>query len=167
MKQNNATKLNAHQSTLPKWQQGTALVEFCIVSPLLFLLLFGFTETGRLLYQQNQLTKQVTTGARYIARIPDALNADDCSIGPGWTTAVSNAKKLVTQSINGEPVLPGLDPDDVTFTVIAINVSIPSCVIHAEVETGYITILGNSPTPFLNIGPVVLNTSTEERFLGL
>lgn len=167
MKQNDATDLKAHQSTLPKGQRGTALIEFCIISPLLFLLLFGFTETGRLLYQQNQLTKQVTTGARYIARIPDALNAEDCSIGPGWAAAVASAQQLVTQTINGDPVLPGLTPGDVSFTVIALNVSTPACVIHAEVETGYITIFGDSPTPFFNIGPAVLNTSAEERFLGL
>lgn len=167
MNQNNATDLDALPSTLSKRQRGTALIEFSIISPLLFLLLFGFTETGRLLYQQNQLTKQVTTGARYIARIPDALNADDCSIGPGWAAAVSSAQKLVALSINGDPVLPGLAPGDVRFTVIALNVSTPACVIHAEVEAGYITIFGDSPTPFFNIGPVVLNTSAEERFLGL
>jgi hypothetical protein len=167
MKQSNAIDHNAHPSTLPKQQRGTALIEFSILSPLLFLLLFGFTETGRLLYQQNQLTKQVTTGARYLARIPDAVNTGDCSIGPGWAAAVTSAQKLVAQSINGDPVLPGLAPSDVSFNVIALNVSTPACVIHAEADVDYITIFGDSPTPFLNLGPVVLNTSAEERFLGL
>jgi Flp pilus assembly protein TadG len=167
MKQSNAIDHNAHPSTLPKQQRGTALIEFSILSPLLFLLLFGFTETGRLLYQQNQLTKQVTTGARYIARIPDAVNTDDCSIGPGWAAAVASAQILVAQSVNGDPVLPGLVPADVSFNVIALNVSTPACVIQAEVETGYITIFGDSPPPFFNIGPIVLNTAAEERFLGL
>ncbi|MEX0739094.1 MAG: TadE/TadG family type IV pilus assembly protein [Pseudohongiella sp.] len=143
------------------------MIEFSILSPLLFLLLFGFTEMGRLLYQQNQLTKQVTTGARYIARIPDAVNTDDCSIGPGWADAVTSAQTLVAQSVNGDPVLPGLNPGDVSFTIIAPNVSTPACVIHVEVETGYITLFGDSSTPLFNIGPIMLNTSAEERFLGL
>ncbi len=158
---------NPRQVALPERQHGTALIEFSILSPLLFLLLFGFTEMGRLLYQQNQLTKQVTTGARYIARIPDAVNMTDCSTGPDWASAVSTAQNLVARSINGDPVLPGLEPGDVSFTVSALNVSTPACVIRAEAEAGYISLFGDSPTPFLNIGPAVLNTSAEERFLGL
>lgn len=158
---------SAHQTTLPGRQRGAAMIEFCIVAPLLFLLLFGFTELGRLLYQQNQLTKQVTTGARYIARIPDAINRSDCSAGPGWAAAVSTGQDLVARTVDGEPALPGLAPTDVTFTVTALNVSTPACVIRAEAEVNYITLFGDSPTPFVNIGPVVLNTSAEERYLGL
>lgn len=167
MKMSDAIDHKAHQSTLPERQRGIALIEFSIVSPLLFLLLFGFTEMGRLLYQQNQLTKQVTTGARFIARIPDAVNPADCSTGPDWAAAVSTAQNLVARSINGDPVLSGLSPGDVSFTVSALNVSTPACVIRAQAEVGYITLFGDSPTPFLNIGPVSLNTSAEERFLGL
>lgn len=167
MKQCNAGDHNARQSILPKRQQGTALIEFSILSPLLFLLLFGFTEMGRLLYQQNQLTKQITTGARYIARIPDAVDKTDCSTGPAWATAVSTAQIMVAQSIIGDAALPGLEPGDVTFTVSALNVSTPACVIRAEAQVGYISVFGESPAPFLNIGPALLNTSAEERYLGL
>lgn len=167
MKKSEPIDHKQHQSTLPKQQQGTALIEFSILSPLLFLLLFGFSEMGRLLYQQNQLTKQVTTGARYIARIPGAVNTDDCSAGPDWATAVETAQNLVARSINGDAALPGFDPTDVSFMVSALNVSTPACVIRAEAQVGYTTLFGDSPTPFLNIGPAVLNTSAEERYLGL
>lgn len=167
MKTMNVGDNSARQSMLSKRQQGTALIEFSILSPLLFLLLFGFTEVGRLLYQQNQLTKQITTGARYIARIPDAVNIADCSTGPAWAAAVSTAQTLVAQLTNGDAALPDLDPGDVRFTASALNVSTPACVIRAEAEVGYVTIFGNSPTPFVNIGSALLNSSAEERYLGL
>jgi hypothetical protein len=158
---------NVYLAALSRRQCGAALIEFSIVSPLLFLLLFGFSEMGRLLYQQNQLTKQVTTGARYIARMPDAVNRSDCSTGPGWAASVSTAQNLVALTVDGDPVLPGLKPADVIFSVVALNVSTPACVIRAQAEVDYITIFENSPTPFINIGPILLNTASEERFLGL
>ena len=45
-------------------QGGVAMVEFAIVLPLLILILFGTTEIGRALYQQNALYKAVSTGSR-------------------------------------------------------------------------------------------------------
>lgn len=167
MKTGRHTDHSTCQTALPKRQCGTALIEFSVVSPLLFILLLGFSEMGRLLYQQNQLTKQVTTGTRFIARIPDAINKNDCSAGPGWGAAVSAAQNLVARTVNGEPVLPGLEPANVIFTVNAVNVSTPACVIRAEAGVDYVTLFGQSAMPFISLGPVLLNTSAEERFLGL
>ena len=59
-------------------QRGTALVEFALIAPLLFLLLFGIIDFGRALDYYNQLTQLAGQGARAAAvnRNPDgtALN---------------------------------------------------------------------------------------------
>jgi Flp pilus assembly protein TadG len=159
---------NKQVRTPPRWFRGAALVEFSIISPLLFVLMFGFAEMGRLLYQQNQLTKQVTTGARYIARIPNAVNPANCNTGAGWANATATASNLISQSVSGETVLPGLDAAGaITFSVASSAVGTNACVIRVEAAVDYRTMFGASPVPFLNIGPVVLNTSAEERFIGL
>jgi hypothetical protein len=148
--------------------RGAALVEFTVVAPLLFTLMFGFTEIGRLLYQQNQLTKQVTTGARYIARVPNAVNPVTCSTGAGWASATATARNLIAQSSDGSTVLAGLNAGGaITFSVSSVNVGTQACVIRVEAAVGYNGMFGESPIPFLNTGQITLNTSAEERFIGL
>ena len=48
-------------------ERGTALVEFALVAPLLFLLAFGIFDFGRLLNYYNQQTQLVGLGARSAA----------------------------------------------------------------------------------------------------
>ena len=50
---------NIRRTNFIKSRSGTAMVEFAIILPLLLLLLFGITELGRALYQQNVLTQAV------------------------------------------------------------------------------------------------------------
>jgi hypothetical protein len=54
-------------------QRGTALVEFALIAPLLFLLLFGIVDFGRALNYYNQMTQLAGQGARAAAvnRAPD------------------------------------------------------------------------------------------------
>jgi Flp pilus assembly protein TadG len=54
-------------------QRGTALVEFALIAPLLFLLLFGIVDFGRALNYYNQITQLAGQGARAAAvnRNPD------------------------------------------------------------------------------------------------
>ena len=152
----------------PRRFRGAALVEFTVVTPLLFTLMFGFSEMGRLLYQQNQLTKQVITGARYLARIPNAVNRVNCSAGSDWGTATAMAQNLIAKTSGGDVVLSGLDAEDaVTFSVEAVNVGTTACVIRVDAQISYVTMFGESPVPFLNLGPITLNSSAEERFIGL
>ena len=57
-------------------QRGTALVEFALIAPLLFLLLFGIIDFGRALNYYNQLTQLAGQGARAAAvnRNPDGTS---------------------------------------------------------------------------------------------
>jgi Flp pilus assembly protein TadG len=54
-------------------ERGTAVVEFALIAPLLFLLVFGIIEFGRVLNAYNQLTQLAGQGARAAAvnRNPD------------------------------------------------------------------------------------------------
>lgn len=66
---------------LRRSERGTALVEFALIAPLLFLLLFGIIDFGRALNYYNQITQLAGQGARAAAvnRAPDgtALNASN------------------------------------------------------------------------------------------
>ena len=58
---------------LARSERGTALVEFALIAPLLFLVVFGIIEFGRILNAYNQLTQLAGQGARAAAvnRNPD------------------------------------------------------------------------------------------------
>ncbi len=49
---------------LRREQRGTAVVEFALVAPILFLLVFGILDFGRALNYYNQLTQLAGQGAR-------------------------------------------------------------------------------------------------------
>ena len=71
-------------------QRGTALVEFALLAPLLFLLLFGIVDFGRALDYYNQVTQLAGQGARaaVVNRNPD---------GTAITSGSSLQSQLVTQ----------------------------------------------------------------------
>jgi len=71
-------------------QRGTALVEFALIAPLLFLLLFGIIDFGRALNYYNQVTQLAGQGARaaVVNRNPD---------GTAITSGSSLQNQLVTQ----------------------------------------------------------------------
>ena len=54
-------------------ERGTAIVEFALIAPLLFLLVFGIIEFGRVLNAYNDLTQLAGQGARAaaVSRNPD------------------------------------------------------------------------------------------------
>ena len=54
-------------------ERGTAVVEFALIAPLLFLLVFGINEFGRILNAYNNLTQLAGQGARAaaVSRNPD------------------------------------------------------------------------------------------------
>jgi Flp pilus assembly protein TadG len=58
---------------LAKGEHGTAVVEFALIAPLLFLLVFGIIEFGRILNAYTQVTQLAGQGARAAAvnRNPD------------------------------------------------------------------------------------------------
>ena len=72
-------------------QRGTALVEFALIAPLLFLLLFGIIDFGRALDYYNQVTQLAGQGARAAAvnRNPDGTPDHE------WLLASESARNAV------------------------------------------------------------------------
>jgi Flp pilus assembly protein TadG len=67
------SRRSAHVRRLVRSERGTAVVEFALVAPLLFLIVFGIIEFGRILNGYNQLTQLAGQGARAatVSRNPD------------------------------------------------------------------------------------------------
>ena len=169
---------------------GVAMVEFTIVLPLMILILFGITELGRALYQENTLDKAVNTGARYLARMPDIATFDDhtgsgnCTWAdtsqPEVAAAVAEAQNLVaygSDTTHTTSLLPGLVPgnvvvnfigDDEAYTNINKNDGLVQiCIIRVSVTVDFVGLFGDIVVPFTNIGGITLNAVTEERYIGL
>ena len=68
-----APQLISRRKRLLGSERGTALVEFALIAPLLFLLVFGVIEFGRALNYYNDLTQLSGQGARsaIVSRNPD------------------------------------------------------------------------------------------------
>ncbi len=148
-------------------QAGTAMVEFAFILPLVILLVFGFIEFGRMLYQQNVLTKALATGSRFVSRSPEALTVN-CAPGPAWAGVTDRASELVMFAAPGEPRLPGLnDPGAVTFTSAAQALGGgTACVIQGVARTQFAGLFGARLVPFMDAGAIVLSASDEERYIG-
>lgn len=58
--------------TYPREQRGQTLVEFALGAILLFTLVFGIVEFGRLIYAFSAVHNAAREGARYLAVHPDA-----------------------------------------------------------------------------------------------
>lgn len=60
--------------------RGQALVEFALVAPLFFVLLFGIIEAGRFIFYYEMLNNATREGARYA--IVNGANSLTCPTGP-------------------------------------------------------------------------------------
>src|SRR5687768_3661319 len=143
-------------------QHGAAMIELALVFPILTMLLFGFLEFGRALYQDNTLTKMLLTGARHLAREPDALDGG-CSPGSAWSGAYAEAQQLVAFQADGSPRLPGMAAGDVTFSSRAQD---GACVITANAAVPLQTIFGDLILTLLDIDSITLGANIEERYIG-
>jgi len=153
--------------------QGTAMVEFAIVVWLLVVLVLGFVEIGRALYQHNTLHEALAVGPRYLARVPDIVTLDSGASPPcswnGASSALTDAKNLVIygQLGVGTPVLEGFEPADITISNPAYyaegsgTTSIEACVIHVAADINFNSLFGG-----LIPIPVTLNADAEERYIG-
>lgn len=99
--------------TFPSYS-GTAIVEFVVAMPILFVLLFVSAEFGRAFQQQNTLTKSVRDASRFLADRGRFGSTGTVFITP---TVAAQARNLVVYgnaAATGTPILPGMDVADVT-----------------------------------------------------
>ncbi|MFH7325986.1 TadE/TadG family type IV pilus assembly protein [Desulfurivibrio sp. C05AmB] len=168
----------------PNRRRGAAMVEFAIVLVLLVLIVFGITELGRALYQQNSLTKAVNAGSRYIARQYDLLYPADAANDQcfpkdsvRWNQVKIDARNLIIcgqlECDGADPVVPGLDLDPEDKITISDPPRMfddysgsPACVIEISVRTPFVPVFGDVVVPLTRIAGFELNARTEERYIG-
>lgn len=75
-------------------ERGTALVEFALIAPILFFLVFGIVEFGRALNYYNDLTQLAGQGARaaVVSRNPDGT-----AVGTASTDCAGNNQSIQCQ----------------------------------------------------------------------
>ena len=100
-----ATRGDSRGGTLLRCEDGTAILEFALVLPILFALLAGAFELGRALLVRHTMIEAVRGGARALARIPDPSCAPTCS------PEVVRAVALTRDEIVDVSGLPGADLD--------------------------------------------------------
>jgi Flp pilus assembly pilin Flp len=85
---------------LRKNERGTAVVEFALVMPILFLLMLGIIDFGRALVYYNQLTQLASQGARAAAvnRMPDGSAIGTCTVDATATTLQTCTKAYASAS---------------------------------------------------------------------
>jgi Flp pilus assembly protein TadG len=157
------------------------MVEFAIVLPLLLMLLFGITELGRALYQQNSLYKAVASGARYLARVNGviAFNSDgNCTTAGVWpdSGSLAAAQNLIIYGNNagtGTPLLPNLDASNAVSVTVAPRPltktdgsTVMICVITVNAEALFASLFGDIVVPFTKLATFNIRAETEERYIG-
>lgn len=156
------------------------MVELAIMLPLLLLLLFGITELGRALYQQNMLTQAVELGGRYLARIEGAVTDDGsggCIKSADWSDYESTVENLIKcggdQSAGcAEPILPNIKVDYVDVcgpNVTHESCTSPSaCLITVKATADFNSIFGGDlvAVPGFRVEGVTLNAATQQRYIG-
>lgn len=121
---------------------GTVAVEFALVAPMLFLLIFGLIESGRLYFTRSSVQFAVEQAGRYAMVHIDAN-----------TSAISQELKAN---------LIGVDPEDVTVTVTTQTVNGKT---FKQINAAYsfTTVAGG----LLNWGTIALNQQSNVPVINL
>ena len=102
---------------MSKNSRGTAIIEFVIIMPLFFLMLFGMLYGGIMLHDYNGLNELTRAAARAgaIEQTDDGNKAEeDNTESP--TKKVARVKKFITDNGNNYLLLYEVDNDDVSVT---------------------------------------------------
>jgi Flp pilus assembly protein TadG len=133
-------------------ERGTALVEFALIAPLLFLLLFGIVDLSRALDYYNQLTQLAGQGARAAAvnRNPD-----------GTALSSSNKFSIQQQLVNNYTKQPELKNGE----VICIMSPVPTnpgdpVTVKASYHFNFIPLVGAAAHAF---GGITLSATETQR----
>jgi Flp pilus assembly protein TadG len=144
-------------------ERGTALVEFALIAPLLFLFLFGIIEFGRALNYYNDLTQLAGQGARaaIVSRNPDGT-----AVGVANADCPANNKTIQCQIAKTYPTdnelkdgisvcLGTLQPDGSILTTSTPSVGDPVTV-RTRLKYHFLT-------SFFGFGTITLSSTQTER----
>lgn len=115
----------------PRFQRGTATIEFSILIVPLLLLLFGVTEYGRAIYQYNTLAKSVRDATRYLSTLQPS-SPDKPNNGHAAARCLALYGKF---TCSGPPLVPLSGQDGLQITICDAGTS--GCeATHKNVDTG-------------------------------
>jgi Flp pilus assembly protein TadG len=132
---------------LARSERGTAIVEFALIAPLLFFLVFGIIEFGRALNYYNDLTQLAGQGARaaIVSRNPDST-----AVGTANANCSANNQTIQCQIAKTFP------------TDNQLKTGMSACLGTLNTSTGVIA----APTTAPSIGaPITLRTKYPFHFL--
>ena len=88
--------------------RGQALVEFAIVAPVFFLLLFGLIDLGRYVYVTNSFAQAAREAGRY-ASVWKGVGASGCPSGVGTQTLFNCVTQETKNRLAGAPAYYNVD----------------------------------------------------------
>jgi Flp pilus assembly protein TadG len=146
--------------------QGSALVEFTLLAPMLIGLMCGLAEFGQGLRQYHVMEKGVRDAARYLSHVP-ANPPCTGTTDPSWATYVTQAQNLAVYGTitSGTPLYKGWT--DTT----TVSVPSPTCLANPRVngsDLPQVTVTATAPysdmgmLSFLGLGPITLSVSHQE-----
>jgi Flp pilus assembly protein TadG len=144
-------------------ERGTALVEFALIAPILFLFLFGIIEFGRALNYYNDLTQLAGQGARaaIVSRNPDGsavgtANADCAATNQSIQCQIAKSYPSDNELKNGISVCLGtLQSDNSIATNTTPSVGQPVTV-RTEMTYHFLT-------SFFGFATIKLSSTQTER----
>ncbi|AZO61863.1 MAG: pilus assembly protein [Mesorhizobium sp.] len=160
-------------------ERGTVLVEMAIVAPLMFILSAGVFEFGNLIHQKLLMEAGLSDGARFAARCNSQLYTDAGLAAINCANVATNI--IVFGNVAGTPParIKGWTTSDVTVTiadpadckntvdpgtgtVLYLSTTSQVCIVTAS---GTINYSGVGWLSLLNIGPITLTASHQERLI--
>ena len=141
------------------------MVEFAIVAPILFFLLFGVFESGLLLFVVGTARFSAGDTARQESESGNAANADQVSIavlrnGAMGTTTLATVKQIDIFKLNEDPITGALTPS----CNAGVTSPPPPCATYNTYNLNGTTKLGGPP-PWNSVNRSVKNRATD--FLGV
>lgn len=107
-------------------ENGTQMIEFALVFPVLILLFGGTVELGRLFYQYTTLAKATRAGARYLSTV-QTVNA----------TSIDAAKRVV---MCGNPNVCGDANNPIILSGLAANKIVVTPPVAGGAQPQYVTV---------------------------
>lgn len=92
-------------------ENGTQMIEFALVFPVLILLFAGTVELGRLFYTYTTLAKATRAGARYLSTVPNVTTSTDAA-----KRIVMCGNPNVCGDANNPVILPNLTANKIVVT---------------------------------------------------
>lgn len=151
-------------------ERGAVLVEMTIITPLMISLSAGVFEFGNLIHKKLLIEAGLDDAARYVARCTDAFVGIDC---------VATARDIAAFGVVGgtTPRVAGWAASDVvinffdTPNVVDAGTGLQdyrgtSANVRTVQVTTSFTYTGASLLAYLDMSPIVLSGSHQERFIG-